>query len=599
MSIQEATLDLENKGKVFVKGINNSEGTLDSNGSGKSATTSESLLWVLTGETNKDAKTINNRRIKGGVAKVTLDFKIDDNEFTITRINDTNKTLQIIKNGKDITGNTYTKSKDILDKELGFLNKTVLTSIIILGQGLEDRFSKLKPSERKGMLEGLVGMDSLLNSIGTILDNAEERINKGITESNLKITEQNAIINTSKQIIDNSKVSKVITEEEYQDNLNKYNELDGKIKELQSKLKNNEEDIKKKLVEKDEFNKKIIESTNNMNSKNSIILNYNNKYKNIENNIKSLQSQLDSAEKSECPLCHQHLSDDELKNHLKEEINKNNDELNKLTKEINVDNIKKEINDIQSTINEYNSSLNSIQDNINKINSNSNDINKELNEVNTNYSQYKTLIDEYNKYKAEENSLEQVKKEAKTKIDNANKELSIWNTSLQKYNKDRDISKFFRNNVSRKFRNFLLEGVFGYINERLIYYSSKLFDNYSVRLENNGNNIDIVIKTDGFDLDFKDLSGGEQRRVDMIIQCSLRDLARNQRGLSCNMLVLDEVFDYLDALGIETMVQFIEEEIKGVNTMFITTHQKDINIDFDSMIEVTKGVDKISTVKVY
>ncbi len=587
MSLEHAELDLDNRGTVFVKGSNLFEDTATSNGSGKSSIF-EAIVWCLTGKTNKPAKSISNLNIKDSIASVTLEIDIDKDNYLITRTD--NKSLTIVKNGNDISGNTFTKSKDILEKELGFVNELVISSIIILGQGMEHRFSKQKATERKATLEYLVGMDSLLENIGNILDSNDTKISEKITEINLKITEQNTIKSTSQQIIDSYNNRPSLSEKEYKENLKEFNRLADEGEALQKEIQENKDEINNILQEKDKINKELLEYTNKISVKNREIEGIINNKKVLENQLNELNSQLEEAKQKSCPLCHQHLEDTEIENKLNKDIDKINEELKQIK---DTKKLEEEVKKLTDKNEKLKKETDEKQKEINQINATLTDKNKELVNITNEYNKYQDLLAQYDKYKAESNSIDQIIKDSNEKIKAADKELEILTNNLNKYNTDKDINKFFKNQVSRKFRNFLLEGVFIYLNERLKYYSSKLLTKHEIVLENDNSDIEIRIGNKYFG----DLSGGEGRKIDMAIQCALRDLARNQRNLSVNLLVLDEVFDYLDSLGIETMIKFIDEEITDVNTKFITSHMKDLKIDYDEIIEVEKDVDEISRIK--
>jgi DNA repair exonuclease SbcCD ATPase subunit len=114
-----------------------------------------------------------------------------------------------------------------------------------------------------------------------------------------------------------------------------------------------------------------------------------------------------------------------------------------------------------------------------------------------------------------------------------------------------------------------------------------------VTLEIEGNNINIYLGTRRFE----DLSGGEGRRVDIILQLIQRDLARNESGFSSNLMVLDEILDNLDATGADSVISLLEYKSPDINTMMIVSHKPDINIPSDKVITVVKDSDQISRIE--
>ena len=591
MSIDHIELPLKDLGTILVRGYNYKDPEKSaSNGSGKSALTAESILWCLTGDTNKEAKTINNIFKPDSVATVKLAFSIDKDEYEVTRINDKNKTLIIIKNGQDISGNTYTKSKEILDKELNFINKEILTSIIILGQGLKGRFSDLKASERKTRLEYLVGIDSLLEKINNSLDAAEQTINKSTTETNLKLAEQNTLITSCQDIIRKYNTQSPITEEVYKEKCKEYNQIVNDYNTIKKEIIEIKNNSQKYLEDKNKYSEELINITSELSSLKEQISNINHKKENIETNIKNLNNQKELVDKAECPTCHQHLSDKELENHIKEELDKLNKELDSLEdtkdRQDRIDKLVMQSNDISIKNNE-------LQIEINKYNTEINNKTNEANELYKKIQEYDNYLKRYEEYQKEQQQVKQIIDDSNSKIEKANKEKTILETKSTKLLNDKNINKYFKNATSRKFRNFLLEGVFNYINIKLEEYSSQLFSDQKIKLESNGNNIDIRLNNKYIE----DCSGGECRKIDIAIQFALRDLAKNQRGLNVSLICLDEVLDYLDSVAMEEVIKFIENQTSDVNTMFITSHKEDLKIQYDNVLEVFKGDDELTHIK--
>ena len=129
------------------------------------------------------------------------------------------------------------------------------------------------------------------------------------------------------------------------------------------------------------------------------------------------------------------------------------------------------------------------------------------------------------------------------------------------------------------------------MNHKSIEYSPYLFEKQgNVSLEIDGNNINIYLGNRRFE----DLSGGEGRRVDIILQLIQRDLARNESGFSSNILVLDEILDNLDAIGADSVIRLLEYKSPDIDSMLIVSHKQDITIPSDRVIKVVKSKDQLS-----
>ena len=95
---------------------------------------------------------------------------------------------------------------------------------------------------------------------------------------------------------------------------------------------------------------------------------------------------------------------------------------------------------------------------------------------------------------------------------------------------------------------------------------------------------------------YENLSGGEKQKIDLIIQFSIRDMLLSQLNFTCNLLVLDEVFDGLDTIGCNRVIDMISN-LSDVKNVFIVTHRKDLSIPCDKEVIVVKSSEGISEIR--
>jgi DNA repair exonuclease SbcCD ATPase subunit len=90
-------------------------------------------------------------------------------------------------------------------------------------------------------------------------------------------------------------------------------------------------------------------------------------------------------------------------------------------------------------------------------------------------------------------------------------------------------------------------------------------------------------------------SGGERRKVDLVVMFALHSLARIRSGSQVDCLFLDEILDSLDAEGCERVVYLLGEMRKEIPKIFLITHNENLKNRFSSRILVRKelGVSKI------
>lgn len=158
-----------------------------------------------------------------------------------------------------------------------------------------------------------------------------------------------------------------------------------------------------------------------------------------------------------------------------------------------------------------------------------------------------------------------------------------------------DCIGYLKRQLSRDFKGYMLEEVIKFLSSRSEYYSDFLFSTGSkIEVTLSGNKILISV---GGRL-YENLSGGERQRVDLAVQFALRDMLVTTSGFSCNLLVLDEAFDNLDAQGSESLVKLVTTEFFDIDSVFIVTHHSEIDIPYDQSLVVTKGPNGISSVEV-
>ena len=161
-------------------------------------------------------------------------------------------------------------------------------------------------------------------------------------------------------------------------------------------------------------------------------------------------------------------------------------------------------------------------------------------------------------------------------------------TSLSKEDFDQRLAviKKMDQLVRRDFRGYLLTNIINYIDERAKDYCNTVFGTRELSLSLNGNALDITYCDKLFD----GLSGGEKQKVDLILQLAIRDLLMTYLGLSSNILVLDEVTDFLDKKSCRAVMQLLEKELHTVESVFIISHHaEELELPIDSELKVVKN----------
>lgn len=120
----------------------------------------------MTGETINGLKSnLKNIYTDSKDSYVAVDLNADADHFIITRYLAPKSDLKIIKNNIDISGKGLRETEKILMDTLPDLTKNLLSSTIIIGQGMPNKFASFSPSGRKELLEKLTKTDFMINDI--------------------------------------------------------------------------------------------------------------------------------------------------------------------------------------------------------------------------------------------------------------------------------------------------------------------------------------------------------------------------------------------------------------------------------------------------
>lgn len=612
LSIGDAELELTNKGFCLINGINNNP--LDasrSNGSGKSSIVN-AIIWTITGETSQGLKSnIPNIYFNDG-CWVELTFDVDGKEYILLRSKDdkklgTNLKITVDGNSDACNGKGIRESTALLQQHLPDLTSELLGSVIILGQGLPQKFTANTPSGRKEVLEHLSKSDFMIQDI-------KERINRRIDELNSnKRTIEDAKLQTETLLLFNEEdllklsnaLEKMNNKPDFDSTINllskEIEELEGQLKILSDAvlvLEQSQQEKNKVLTEtrakQHEITTEITKEHYEENQQlNTILQTLNNTKSNLVNKIRELK-----AIKDVCPTCGQKIPDVHTQDTTSLET-----ELEGLEKQIGI-----AINNINVDKENYNTAIKEIQD---KFTTQLSDLQTSLAELTTQLSLNKTSASKLSEDKTTkvikrnqeislkdgfDKELSRLEKEKEDKLSlkvKETKHLEEQKKKLEDVGSQLDIINKMNTLVKRDFRGFLLLNSIEFLNERAKTYASKIFETDDLKILLDGNNIDIVFQGKDYD----NLSGGEKQRIDLIVQFSLRDMLKQHLNFSANILVLDEIFDNLDSVSCDKVINFITNEINDVESVFIISHHADeLGIGYDTSINIVKDINGVSSV---
>lgn len=572
-SIGIADLDFNNLGTCLIKGVNKYTSLAKSNGSGKSSLM-ESLVWCLYGKTSNGlGNDVKNTFYKNGCC-VELTFSVDDVNYFIRRTighSEYKTGLLILKNDEDISAKNKTDSDKMVKEILGF-DSEIFSQLVFLSQGFNNRFALYGPKARKEMLESLYNIDSYLNEFIAQLKVKESEKSNLISKKELEIRSAESTITTYSQTIETESydiVNKKSKIKELKENVTSISRAD--IEDLETKLQN-QTSISESLKEK--YNN-VLRELDSISSELKLNMS---KQESLKNDYKAL-----STNKT-CPYCGTVLQNNADDEHVKQKLKEIDNDLSVLQTQYNT------LIENKNIVSEKSEKM---RDKISIFKSDISNIELQLNRLRKDYEQQlqkESIIAE----------LENGIKNCQEKIDNYKVQIINSEQTINALSKDRDklkedleLVQHMSRLANNQFRAYLLENIVNLLNNELKELSKFLFEEDTINIEN-GNKLNILIG----DKTYEQLSGGEQRKVDIALIIAQRKLAQQMNAISSNILVLDEVFDGLDDISFGIVLDILSDEMQDIESTFIISHRDVSEIPLDRIITVTKDKNQISQITI-
>ena len=604
MSYSDVDVKLNRNGYVLVNGINNNpDDNAKSNGTGKSSLFS-AISWALTGLTVSGSKEVANIHTEG-TTSVELEFSVDNHVYAITRTKNPSN-LKIFIDGEDKSGKGIRDTEKLLVEYLPDITHSLLNSVIILGQGLPQKFTNNSPSGRKDVLEKLSNSDFMISDLKARVDKRRTQLQNDIRDCENNITDL-----TARKEITTRRI------ESLNEELN--NMTDDTIDEYKIQIENLTNSVVSCDKEINKYTELIYNLTSELNDIQEKITNSFNKYTNgketitvkdvsdvvdkiqlLSADILSLKNEINKLDSITdiCPTCGQKLPDVEKidTTDKKEQLEKLNSEMVELMAK------KKEIEEFNSEkIRAYDDKFQEEQKKdkelLNTLSANLSNAQESKSKAEQNKRLFESNIDTIN-FKL--NSFEETKHKLKNEIEIEKINNEEFIEKILYYNKNKDnltehlnVNNKMSTILKRDFRGYLLTNVIDFISVQAKEYSMDLFGTDKLDFYLDGNNIAITYDKK----DYEVLSGGEKQKVDVIIQLAIRDMLCKFLNFSSNILVLDEITDSLDITGSQKMFNLISTKLNDVEAVYIVSHHTDeLHIPYDDAITVVKGSDKISRI---
>lgn len=607
ISFGHSELEFGDDGFIKVSGVNlNPDDSATSNGSGKSSIW-EGLVWALTGDTIRGTKQVANIYGEDGTY-VELEFNIDSCSYRIIRSKEhkvykTN--LQIFVDGKDASGKGIRESESLLKMMLPDITSSLLGSVIVLGQGLPQKFTNNSPSGRKEVLEKLSKSDFMIEDLKRRVATRKQELHKDLRatedlivelqskrcvfdEQNRKNQQALASMDKAQLEIDAGLHAEKLTELQ-STILTLENQLQQeeqpKIDLIQTQLRAALEDKNDHVQEVLDFYKPLIDAESQTASELSAKIN-------VEiQELQKLESITDT-----CPTCGQKLIGVEKPDTSQLRTQLDTDRILLELAKTHITNIRKKqdtkVSEHERNYREWTAALETqLKETKALVSALQRDISTCRAHLQKQEAAYREISEKLTKIETTIKTLEENIATNTREIESIDAALMYNNSVKETQQAHEEVVNKFDTALKRDFRGYLLSTIIEYISKRTKEYCQVIFETDKIEFALNGNNIDISYMNKAYE----NLSGGEKQKIDLIVQFSIRDMLCSHLGFTSNILVLDEVFDGLDMIGCQRVLDVISA-ISDIKNIFIVTHRRDLSIPCDKQLTVVKDSNGFSEI---
>lgn len=642
LSFQSLSLDLENQGLILINGDNQTEtNAIENNGSGKSSMIS-AIFYSIYGElpNGEKADAVINRQAGKGT-EVKLFFEKDGNDYLIHRGRKKNFT-KVFQGETELTSSTMSATQALIDTLIGIPKEVFMTTIYFDGHN-STPFSSLTDKQKKEYLETLVDID--VYRVAHELTKADiKQLDSDLQATRAKITSDkgtlaymkekqeqetkrknellNAVSAYDKQTVDTqaeqrayvqsiayrSDELKKLIHNAQQPDMTRYNELLESKNKLQSKL----QELAIEVRENDESAQAI--GYKRQRASNQIELDMA-----AVNEKIALAQQL--QESTVCLVCG-NIIDDE---HKKTELEKVYSELPQFTSRIQgnkaeVSLLDTEMLSLTQRQEDTKEQGRALQEQFETVSSQLEEEEgkrrEALTNVQNNQAELQQLEAPLASYENTLSTLASNKQVVLGQLNNIVDDSERISSLEQEISKD---EKSISDSLDRRgqlqlaleafsdkgIKSHVLDLVTPHLNEAVNRYLSRLtgstisveFSTQSLKSDGTKTDkFDVKVTNNGEEATYASLSSGEKRRVDVAISLTLQDLVMAKSELSVNVLFYDELFEALDGIGSENVVELLKDRLDSVDSIFVITHNESLAPLFDDKITVVKDKEGISTI---
>lgn len=592
MSFAKQEINFDDEGMVLVQGLVRGE-SQDSNGAGKSALF-EALAWVLFGETIRDVAAAKVVRQGGKGTEVSLVFHVGDTgPYVVTRCRSGKKSGSVSLRlcAENISGSSAAETDAKIVQVLGFTFEMFKNSVFY-GQGLPYRFIQATDAEKKSLVEDMLSLEWI--GVG---HNRTSEVVKHYEAMDIELGTKGEDLRNQKDGL----AHLIVAYQEGVDNMRTRIETCKKedaarTKEHQADLAKKKAELEKRLAEAEELEKHISQHAEALDEKIEVEearrLSWQGVAEGRRHEAEAVKkSAVDLKGLSKCPVCQRDISSD-----LRQTLLRQGREVYEGI-----------MSDVQEALQTAEEAMKAAQ--LLRVQRNAkveefekaSDVTSELRQgLTTALSVEAPPQTDLFPFEVELKRFQVMVKSAQDQRVALDKE---YDEALELRQSVRTVLKaleFWQTGFSnRGLKAFVLSAIIPFLNDRAAYYSSYLTDGQvqiTFSVETAYDRFVVLVSNMESLVEYSQFSGGERRRVDVIVLLSLCDLISTRSGVDVNLRIFDEVCENLDSVGIDKLMGLFQE-LSTDRCIYVVSHNSDFEHHFSKFLQVTKDRRGISSVQ--
>lgn len=542
-SLGEFELDIH-PGRHLIIGENLDSKNGNSNGSGKSSLL-ESIIWTMY---KKSVRGNDPSRDQKGDCLTGFECKVGDQEYRIERYHKHGKygnCSRIILNGEEISHRLPTATDEEILKLIPIPYDLFVSTSVVL-QGIPINFTQFTPAVRKTIIEDALGF----NVWEKIRDKFKEKIEEVDKDRSTVEVKFKACENLMIEL--NAKLESAI-----EDTSSRSTEFQDKAKTLKVEINN----IKKRHDEHQAELKAALGSRTKTEIQTQR-MSLNGSMASFQNKIGDLMSII----KNEiCPTCGTAYPVDQISN------------------------AKKDLKAVKSELAQAQEAYETVNQTLTVIDKVSSDIRMQETMMSSKKRDLSTVLADMAKQAEPENDKVG---DLRKRLEDTVATVNTINEQLREHTKRLEGFEFIDSLLlpSSPFRTKVLEKYLIHITNIIDHISPLVFPDVEIQLaiNNKATGIDLLVTKGGRVVEYKSLSGGEKRRLDIVIILSFLRFLIEASGISTNLVGLDEIFDSLDTRGVESVISCIDTLFPDTHAVYVVSHNTELKSQFDSIVKVEK-----------